>query len=52
MQNYKYWYAHGETWKTVTLVKNHQQHRDADRMADMAMDAASPEFDWDMSDDL
>ena len=32
MQNNKPWYAHGETWEIVTLVRKHQQHRDADRM--------------------
>ena len=48
----KHQYAHGETWETVTLVKNHRQYKDVDRMVDMVMDVASPEFDQDMSDDL
>ena len=34
------------------MVRKHQQHRDADRMVDMVMDAPSFEFDQDMSDDL
>ena len=52
MQNYKHWYAHGETWETVTLGRKHQQYKDADIMVDMVMDAAGPKFDWNMSDDL
>ena len=52
MRNYKHWYADGETWKTVTLVRKHQQHIDVDMMVDMVMDAAGPDFDWNMSDDL
>ena len=24
MQNYKHWYAHGETWEIVALVRKHQ----------------------------
>ena len=34
------------------LDRMHQQHRNADRMVDMVTDAAGPEFDWDMSNDL
>ena len=52
MQNYKHWYAHGETWEIVSLGRKHHQHRDTDRMVDMVMDATDPEFDWGMSDDL
>ena len=45
MQNYKHWYAHGETWETITLGRMRQQHRNVDRMVDMVMDAAGPKFD-------
>ena len=44
MRNSKYWYAHGETWETVTMGRMHQQHKDADRMIDMVMDVAGPEI--------
>ena len=45
MRNYKHWYAHGETWETITLDRIHQQHKDINRMVDMVMNATSPEFD-------
>ena len=51
MQNYKHWYAHGETWETVTLDRKHQQHMDVNRMVDMVIDMIGPEFDCGMSDD-
>ena len=31
MPNYKHWYLHGETWETVTRVRN-KQDMDIDRM--------------------
>ena len=50
MPNYKYQYLYGETWKKVVRVRI-EQDKDRDRMVDIVIDAAGPEFKWDVEDD-
>ena len=50
MSNYKHWYLHGKMWKIVAKITS-EQDRDTDRMVDMVMDAASPEFNQNIEDD-
>ena len=50
MPNYKHWYLYGEMWEIIARVRS-QQGKDTDRMVDIVMDAAGPEFDSDMEDD-
>ena len=50
MPNYKYWYLHGETQKIIARIRS-QWDRDTNRIVDIVIDAAGPEFDQDMEDD-